>query len=218
MQKILIYHLMTKHILFQSIGSMGKENINMDKRICFFIIIIIAVALISGCDKTPSNPLMKHHLKLLNSVNEEEYAIEYFQNVISYIEERDKNKLKELFTKNIQETNQSLSEDIEYLYELFEGTVVYISEIYGPMTETEAYDGKEISIITCYFEVTTDKDEYLIFLKICNIDSSDNKNIGLQMLQIIRQEDEDILFDWGGPKTDCKGVYRPDKVQSNTTE
>lgn len=99
---------MTKHIRFQSIGSMEKENINMDKRICFLIIIIIVAALISGCDKTPSNPLMRHHLKLLNSFNEEEYAIEYFQNVISCIEERDKNKLKELFAKNIQETNHRL--------------------------------------------------------------------------------------------------------------
>lgn len=80
-----------------------------------------------------------------------------------------------------------------------------------------AHYGERSSIISCYFEVTTDKDEYLIFMKICNIDTSDNDNIGLQMLQIIRQEDK-ILLDWGGPKTDCKGVYRPDKAQSNTTE
>ena len=59
--------------------------------------------------------------------------------------------------------------------------------------------------------MATDKDKYIVFMKICNDDSEDD-NIGLQMLQLIRKKDEEELFDWGN-ETDYKGIYIPDRVQ-----
>lgn len=188
----------------------------MYKIICLLFVILLTLIITCGCrlkndGSTPSNPLMQHHLKLLNSFDEAAYATAYFENIISAIEQKDSDKLKELFSENIQETNYDLEEDIEYLFGFVEGEITYKSEIHGPTTETEVNYGEKHSFISCYFNVSTEQDEYIIFMKICNIDDSDDKNVGLQMLQIIRQEDKDTLFDWGGPKTACKGIYRPDK-------
>ncbi|EPR11484.1 hypothetical protein L323_11790 [Ruminiclostridium papyrosolvens C7] len=45
------------------------------------------------------------------------------------------------------------------------------------------------------------------------VDRKSTDNIGLYMLQIIKESDKKKEFDGGGEKTRCAGIYRP----QNTT-
>ena len=172
----------------------------------------IVFSFISNKDTMLLHPILRNHLSIMaTSVDEEKIAADYFDQILTCLEEKDKEKLKNLFAKRIQETNQTLDKDMEYVYQFFDGTVTDISEIYGPITDMENHYGEKHSVISCYYIVTTDKDKYIVFMKICNDDSEDD-NIGLQMLQVIRKKEEEELFDWG-ENTDCKGIYIPDRAQ-----
>ena len=119
--------------------------------IVFTLIIAgIVFTFISNKDTMLLHPILRNHLSLMaTSGDDEKIAMEYFDQILTCLEEKDKVKLKKLFAKRIQETNQTLDKDMEYIYKLFDGTVTDISEIYGPMTDMENHYGEKHSVISC---------------------------------------------------------------------
>ena len=58
------------------------------------------------------------------------------------------------------------------------------------------------------YTVTTEEDTYIVFFIDQLVDTKNTDNVGLYMLQIIKESNEEKEFDWGN-KTRCAGVYRP---------
>ena len=69
--------------------------------------------------------------------------------------------------------------------------------------------GKKTSELKCYYTVTTDADTYTVFFidQLKNTEKLDN--IGIYMIQIIKESERKKYFDWGGDKTRCAGIFIP---------
>ena len=79
-------------------------------------------------------------------------------------------------------------------------------------------DGKQASELRCMYTVETNEDRYIIFFIDRIKDTKDSNNIGVSMLQVIKESDKKNEFDAGGKKTRCAGIYMPDSEKQQVTE
>ncbi|WP_027627329.1 DUF5104 domain-containing protein [Ruminiclostridium cellobioparum] len=128
-----------------------------------------------------------------------------FKKIIEALENTDKEGLKKMFsTKAVEEAND-IDGGIEYLMELYKGKIK--SKDVALETSGSKDNGDKTVELKCYYTVTTDEETYIVFFIEQIQDTSNTDNVGLYMLQIIKQIDEDKEFDWGS-KTRCAGIYR----------
>ena len=91
--------------------------------------------------------------------------------------------------------------------ELYQGKLVSKD---GTYTGSDSKDyGEKTAEQACMYLVTTDVDKYLVFFIDKIEDTQKPDNVGLYMLQIIKQSDRVEEFDWGGASTRRAGIYRP---------
>ncbi len=138
--------------------------------------------------------------------NDEKTADARFKNIIEAIEKRDKEGLKKMFSPSALKEAKDIDDGIEYIMKFYKGKLK--SEDGTVVTSDFKEDGQTGSELQCYYKVKTDEEAYTVFFIDQIIDSKNSDNLGLYMLQIIKQADEEKEFDWGD-KTRCAGIYRP---------
>ena len=144
--------------------------------------------------------------------NDEKTADARFKNIIEAIEKKDKEGLKKMFSPSALNEAKDIDDGIEYIMKFYKGKMKSRDD--GTViTSDSKNEGAKKSELRCGYTVTTDEDTYIVFFidQIVNTKSTDD--IGLYMLQIIKESDKKKEFDGGGEKTRCAGIYRP----QNTT-
>jgi len=141
---------------------------------------------------------------------------ERFQEIITAIEDKNTEDLESLFSKNALKGAEDFNGDADYLFDFFQGDV--ISKKVASVTSGSKNNGERITAVDYKYTVTTNKDNYIVFFTDVFVDTENPDNVGLYMLQIIKESDRDEQFDWGGDKTKCAGIYRPLIDEVSATE
>ena len=91
--------------------------------------------------------------------------------------------------------------------DLFQGTVISTEADHGLGSETST-NGVHVEENNYYYLVKTDQGSYIISFVYINDDSFNPENIGVYMLQIIKEEDKKTDYD-GAQVIRCPGTYYP---------
>lgn len=162
------------------------------RKICLLLFAFILSVVFSSCS------LRGPHLINRLFDNDAQVANKTFEQLLDAIENKDKDKLKKLFAKNIlQQSN--IDSNIDYLFSFFQGKIVSYSDfVSGPMVEEERSDN-HIKIMQSNYDVETDKQKYRFAVKLVTIDTNIPDNIGINSIYIIHAEDTDVeKAYWGG--------------------
>lgn len=177
--------------------------INKNKLLLFTIITLLTLAL-SSCSlfyKTYSR-------------DDAKISETRFDEIIEALNNKDSEALKAMFSPNALKEAPNIDDDIAYLIEFYKGDIISVENA-SEGSDSKDGDDREIDLKTLNF-VSTDEDEYIVFYIDNLTDTKDPDNVGLDMLQIIKQSDRKTQFDWGGDKTYCKGIYRPPTTETTT--
>lgn len=130
--------------------------------------------------------------------------------VIQAINEKDKDALKAMFSKQALSEAEDLDGRMDYLFDFVQGDIVsWEDDVPGPAAKNVDSSGRIVKESRWWCSVKTEKEEYLFFLLDCMEDSTHPENVGLYMLQVIKMKDRDTQFD-GGYNISCAGIYKPD--------
>ncbi|MBU3075523.1 DUF5104 domain-containing protein [Clostridium estertheticum] len=185
---------------------------NIKKLILFITIITLSLGLIA-CSSVKSK-LMKARESALNGEisNDNKIGNARIKKIIECLESNDKKGLKKMFFPKALKEAKDIDGGIDYIMEFYKGKMKSSDE--GTIvTEDSVEDGEKKSELDCRYIVTTDKDTYIVFFIEKTVDTKNADNVGLYMLQIIKESDREKEFDGGGKKTRCAGIYRPATVK-----
>ncbi len=173
------------------------------KRLLSFITVVVFSLGLTSCTTFKPKQLRQ---------NDEEIADARFQEIIEAIGKRDKEGLKKMFSVNALNKADNIDDGIEYITQFYKGE---IKSKDGTVVTSDSKDfGTRTKKLECNYTVVTDKDTYIVFFIDQVLDTKNPDNVGLYMLQIIKEADEEEEFDWGGEKTGCAGIYRPKNTES----
>ena len=169
----------------------------MKRFLCILIAVLLAFGLAS-CSSLKGG---------VWSADNRQTAEDRFQQIMKAIEEKDTEGLKNMFSPNALEEAEDIDGGIAYLMDFFKGTIWTTDLTYQVNNSTR--DGEKTSTIRC-MTIVSAKGSYLVFFIDIVKDTKDPDNVGLYMLQIIKESQRDDEFDWGKGESYCAGVYRPD--------
>lgn len=140
-----------------------------------------------------------------------EAAKENLEKLIDCLDKNDRNGVKDLFASNKIADIPNFDEDVSELLDLYKGS--FVSHNFDtPATEDDIYynDKKKWFIISA--DITTTQEKYHATMYWCDMDTTDNGNVGIWSLFIFNVKDNplnDYSFygdsDWNDP--DRKGIY-----------
>ncbi len=137
-----------------------------------------------------------------------------FQQIMDALSNTNNETLKSLFSPNALKEATDIDGGIEYLMNFYKGEMIS-QDGSTDLSATNEYGAKTVDLIS-YYTVTTDEDTYTVFFIDKVTDTENPDNVGLYMLQIIKEADRDKYFDWGGDKTRCAGIYRPTEAETES--
>lgn len=131
------------------------------------------------------------------------------EQVLKVMENKDKKGLKAMFSKQALAKVKDMDRSIEYIFNLFQGKVTSWDNNGGPtVDETNDY-GHITKEAKSFYNVNTDKQNYIFFLLEYTADTDHPDNVGLYTLRVIKAEDKETQFGyWQDMK--IPGVYKPE--------
>jgi len=140
--------------------------------------------------------------------NSTEIATKRVEQLLEALKSKDGDAIKLMFSKRALIEAENLDENIEYLFELFQGEVLAKDECYPSEYGYNRY-GQKMKKLTWWIRVETDVDKYIFFLVDYPRDDMQPDNVGLYTLRVIREEDEETLFT-SFDIMEIPGVFRPE--------
>lgn len=139
--------------------------------------------------------------------SDREIAYETLTKVVDAIETKDATAIKSLFSKKAIEESKTIDEDIELLFEFYEGNAekFTVEDIGYPFVEKEREDNWEIEYFEQWDKVKTDKNEYVIDIQYYTENTKNPNLIGVEAIGIIKTQDGDYPFT--NMNKDFYGVY-----------
>lgn len=155
---------------------------------------------------------------MLNGDNDEKKAEAKLVKVIEAINNKDKDALRAMFSKQALDEANDFDDRMNDLIIFFQGAVDSWKKSSGPTVFESNNYGHVKKEVSSYYYVNTDKQKYFFLLKDYPVDIDHPNNIGLYMLLVVKAEDEKkiydgsqkILFD-GKKKLSHAGIYIPIK-------
>jgi hypothetical protein len=180
----------------------------MKKHILLLLLVLIVLSLSScvGGSRT----------EMLNKASDEEIAEEKLIKIIDYIENKDEEGLKSMFSKRALDESGDFSENADLLFDFFKGEVISWEKSSGPHVSKSTNYGEVIKEVDSYYFVETDKERYFFLINDFQVDDSNADNEGVNMLLVvlaqnrldIYEEDNEILYKDGEAITP-PGIYLP---------
>lgn len=131
------------------------------------------------------------------------------EQVIEVIKNQDNEALKAMFSEQALDEAVDIDGRIVYLLDFIQGNI----ESWKRDTwsaDKSIHDGKTTNMITSWYKVSTDKEDYLFFLLEYSEDTDNPDNVGLYTLRVIKAEDEETQFSsW--QKMQIAGIYKPEE-------
>ena len=179
------------------------------KRLLLFLIIGVISFSLSACGSSKSSATSG--MPKLSTSNDDTIATTCFEKIIESLENKNKGELKEMFSPNALKEANDIDGNTEYIMNFYKGKIK--SKISGLQASDLNEHGSIKRELRCMYIVTTDVDKYIVFFIYEKEDTNNPDNVGLYMLQIIKESDKSKEFDWGGAKTKCVGIYRPNTIK-----
>lgn len=177
---------------------------NIKKIVIFITIIIFSLGLLS-CNS--ARTMINDRLNELNGSNDDEKADIQFQKIMKALENMDKEGTRKIFSSNALKEANDIDGGIDYIMNFYKGKMKSSDRTVARLDSIN--NGEKKSELDCRYIVTTDEDTYIVFFIDQIIDTKNPDNIGIYMLQVIKESDKEKEFDGGGEKTRCAGIYRP---------
>ncbi|MDF2822204.1 MAG: hypothetical protein K0R15_2652 [Clostridiales bacterium] len=157
-------------------------------------------------------------IEVLNQASDEEVANEKLIKIIEFIENEDEEGLKSMFSKRALDESGNFSENAELLFEFLKGEMVTWEKDSGPTVYSSNDYGKVVKEVDSYYHVETDMETYFFLINDYPVDDSSADNEGVNMLLVVRVENELDIFDQereilfkNGEKISPPGIYLPIK-------
>lgn len=112
------------------------------------------------------------------------------ETLLAAIESGQAQAVKELFSKQAQQTAPDLNHNLSALFEFYDGEMTSYQR-YGPGTSASREGSAYQEEIFCSFDVTTTTGDFRIALLFVTADSESPDRVGLRSVYIIRAEDSD---------------------------
>ncbi|KLU64305.1 hypothetical protein DEAC_c37350 [Desulfosporosinus acididurans] len=170
------------------------------RKITYAILLIIIACLLSSCSLGGSRA------GILNKESDDKKADAQLEQVIVAIQNQDKNALRAMFSKQALAEAKDFDGSMNYLFKLFQGKVQSKKNDGLIVDESDNY-GHSTNEVKSFYIVETDKQKYLFFL-LEYTTNTDQSNVGLYSLRVIKAEDENTQFSsW--QKMKIAGIYKP---------
>lgn len=142
--------------------------------------------------------------------NDESIANARMDKILEAINKKDKNTLKEMFSKKAITNSKNIDKSIDDLFSFFKGTVISINDWGGPGASEGMNDdgtGRNWKYIDSTYDVKTSKQKYRFAIREFTIDTANKDNIGICSLYIIKEEDDtDPKFAYWGDGNFTPGI------------
>lgn len=163
------------------------------------VLTILAIAaLLSACDN--SDDVVLFDDESMNADNR-------LEEILAALDKNDSDELENMFSKTTLSQVDNFQEQAEELFHLFEGTVKSWERT-GFTSSSSIEDGKKTTQSIAWYDVATDKMEYIFFTIECTKDTKQSDNIGLNTLSVVRKADEESkLTYWQDMQ--ISGIYMP---------
>ena len=139
------------------------------------------------------------------------------ENVIEAINNHDKGAIQATFSKQALNEAEDLDGRMDYLFDFVQGSIKSWEPIVSGALDGYSEQGHKLKKIRSWYNVKTDKKEYLFFFYEFTEDTDNPDNIGLYMLQVIKAKDKATQFD-GGQHILCAGIYHPSIINNFSTK
>ena len=167
------------------------------KRLLFILISIIFTFGLSSCSLFTGG---------VWSANDRNTAEDRFHQIMKTIEEKDAEGLKEMFSVNALKDADDIDGVIAYVMVFIKDDI--ISTDLALEVKESVDHGDKIVIIKCKAMLDAGNDYILFFTDVIE-DAKNPDNVGLYMIQVLKEPYTKAEFDWG-TEIKCAGIYRPD--------
>ena len=147
------------------------------RKIKIVLTILAIAALLSACNSGDDAVLFDD-----GSLN----ADNRLEEILAAIDENDSDELGNMFSKTTLSQVDNFQEQTENLFQLFEGTVKSWERT-GFTSSSNIEDGEKNARNIAWYDVTTDKTEYVFFIIECTKDTKQPDNIGLNTLAVVKK-------------------------------
>lgn len=143
----------------------------------------------------------------MKKLSDEKIIADRSEQIIEAIQNKDREKMKSMFSKQALSETEDIDGGIDYLFSLVQGDIVsWESE--APSSDGSIDHGKVVKMIRGGFDVITTEGVYLFFLLEYSEDDKNPDNVGLYTLWAIK-EGEGQFASWQAMK--IPGIYIPEE-------
>lgn len=161
----------------------------------YSLLLVVSILLLTSCSLEGFGMRKKFF-----STNDSEIANDCFEKVIEAIQNQDGAALKSLFSDKALEEAQNIDETINELFGYYQGEMLSYNDWAGPGVSGWKNKGKYRKEYNATYDVETSQDKYRFAMIYVPMDTSDEDNVGIKSLYVIRFEDD----------TDPQMAYRGD--------
>ena len=139
-----------------------------------------------------------------------------FEVIANAINERDKDIIESLFSKNALDEADDFDENVKKLFAFVQGDIESWVKRTGSSTFGSIDHGQRKREFSAYYDVYTAEQQYFFLLRNCSIDTAQPDNVGLYLILVVKAEEEEKIWDGenkilfeGEVKIPRLGVYLP---------
>ena len=174
------------------------------KLLPLLVFFIISLSSCNGISRT----------ELLNHASDEDVANEKLIKIIDFIENKDEEGLRSIFSKRALDESEDFSENAELLFEYVDGDIISWEKDSGPTVFSSNDYGKVVKEVDAYYYVESNKETYFFMLNDFPEDDSNTENEGMNMLLVVRKDDSQDIYEEGilykdGDRISPPGIYLP---------
>ena len=128
--------------------------------------------------------------------------------IVKCINEKDKEGLKKLFSKNAKNDIEDLDDKIDELFNVFDGKIIKSVRVSSKVTDGSV-NVQPFSIIgKCTFSLNS-KRQYIGYIDFCDKDDNNKDNVGLYMIEVCTCSRKELpeKFTWEGVNSGKPGIF-----------
>ena len=168
------------------------------RKIKIVLTILAIAALLSACDN--SDDVVLFDDESMNADNR-------LEEILAALDKNDSDELENMFSKATLSQVDNFQGQAETLFQLFEGTVKSWERT-GFTSSSTIEDREKTAQNIAWYDVTTDKMEYVFFTIECTRDTEQPDNVGLNTLAVVKKADEESKFTYW-QDMQISGIYMP---------
>ena len=155
--------------------------------------------LLSGCSYIPLSDFLQEDVNVV--------AENTFSHLAEAVNNQDAEALGALFSDSDQKAISNFDAGLEGFLAYIEGEIQSYTSDKCSSSSSKLKHGEKQKIISSYFSVVTDQEEYYISVVECSVDTIDEENVGIKAIAIINKRDWTHEYRFGLSTVAEAGIY-----------